>query len=255
MSHTAEAGANAGVEQTKTFGRARRRRHLLPYALVVPILLYEGILIVYPIIRGVIGSFQNIELASNKPPEWVGLENYQRMFSDPEFWKVMQTTLIFTGLVILVAIGAGLFTALLFNRPFRFRPAARASLMMPWAMPEVPVVMIFIWILNPQFGVINVFARLIPGVTAESAVAAGANACHDVDGPDRLVEGFPVLQPGDPGSLAGDSRGDLRGGQSGRRQLAAVVPAHHAFPASARPWSCSWCWPASSPSNSSPLSI
>jgi multiple sugar transport system permease protein len=77
----------------------------------------------------------------------------------------MQTTLIFTGLVILVAIGAGLFTALLFNRPFRFRPGARASMMMPWAMPEVPVVMIFIWILNPQFGVINVFVRLIPGVT------------------------------------------------------------------------------------------
>jgi multiple sugar transport system permease protein len=36
--------------------------------------------------------------------------------------------------------------------------------MMPWAMPEVPVVMIFIWILNPQFGVINVFVRLIPGI-------------------------------------------------------------------------------------------
>ena len=38
-------------------------------------------------------------------------------------------------------------------------------MMMPWAMPEVPVVMIFIWILNPQFGVINLFARWIPGVT------------------------------------------------------------------------------------------
>jgi multiple sugar transport system permease protein len=39
-------------------------------------------------------------------------------------------------------------------------------MMMPWAMPEVPVVMIFIWILNPQFGVINVFVRLIPGIDA-----------------------------------------------------------------------------------------
>ena len=63
-------------------------------------------------------AFQQIELASNSPPTWVGLENYKRMFSDPGFWKVMQTTLIFTGLVIVVAIGAGLFTALLFNRPF-----------------------------------------------------------------------------------------------------------------------------------------
>ena len=164
MSYTAKASARNGMEQAKPIGRTRRRRHLLPYALVLPILLYEGILIVYPIFQGIIGSFQHIELASNIPPEWVGLDNYQRMFSDPEFWKVMQMTLIFTGLVIVVAIGAGLFTALLFNRPFRFRPGARATMMMPWAIPEVPVVMIFIWILNPQFGVINVFVRLIPGV-------------------------------------------------------------------------------------------
>lgn len=143
----------------------RRRRNLLPYALVLPILLFEGILLVYPIGQGILGSFQRIELAANAAPTWIGLDNYRRMFGDPGFWKVMQVTLIFTGLVIVVAIGAGLFTALLFNRPFRFRPAARGMMMMPWAMPEVPVVMIFIWILNPQFGVINIFARLLPGVT------------------------------------------------------------------------------------------
>ncbi|MCB9157618.1 MAG: sugar ABC transporter permease [Caldilineaceae bacterium] len=143
----------------------RRRWNLLPYALVAPIVLFEGILLVYPIAQGIIGSFQRIELAANAAPTWVGLDNYRRMLGDPGFWKVMQTTLLFTGLVIVVAIGTGLFTALLFNRPFRFRPAARGMMMMPWAMPEVPVVMIFIWILNPQFGVINIFARLLPGVT------------------------------------------------------------------------------------------
>lgn len=151
------------MKQAKASGSIRRR-HLLPYLLALPIIFYEGALIIYPIARGVIGSFQSIELASNIPPQWVGLKNYQRMFSDPEFWKVIQNTLIFTALVIVVAIGAGLLTALLFNRPFRFRPAARGMMMMPWAMPEVPVVMIFIWILNPQFGVINVFARMIPGI-------------------------------------------------------------------------------------------
>lgn len=146
-------------------GRRRWRRYLLPFALALPILLYEGVLVVYPIAQGIVGSFQRIELASNVAPTWVGLDNYARMFSDPSFWMVLRTTLIFTGLVILVAILTGLFTALLFNRPFWGRPVARGMMMMPWAMPEVPVVMIFIWILNPQFGVINVFARLLPGVT------------------------------------------------------------------------------------------
>lgn len=37
-------------------------------------------------------------------------------------------------------------------------------MMLPWSFPEVPVVMIFLWILSPQFGVVNIFARMLPGV-------------------------------------------------------------------------------------------
>jgi multiple sugar transport system permease protein len=142
----------------------RSRRHMLPYVLVLPIILYELVLIVYPIFQGFLGSFQNIQLASTQPVKWVGFDNYVRMFSDPSFWKVVQVTLIFTVLVIVVAIGAGLVTALLFNRPFRGRSAARSTMMLPWAFPEVPVAMIFIWILSPQFGVVNLLVRWIPGI-------------------------------------------------------------------------------------------
>ncbi len=166
MRITADASGAAGhTSPAKVPARARRRLRLLPYALAIPIVLYEVALIVYPIAQGILGSFQRIELAANVPPAWIGLDNYRRMLSDPQFWQVMQTTLIFTALVIVVAIGAGLLTALLFNRDFLFRPVARAMLMLPWAFPEVPVVMIFIWILSPQFGVVNIFARLLPGVT------------------------------------------------------------------------------------------
>lgn len=165
MSQTAAKSASLSIDQSKASTQARRRRNLLPYALVFPILLYEGVMLVYPILQGIYSSFTRIELASNRPSEWVGLDNYRRMFNDPAFWKVMQTTLLFTALVIIVAICAGLLTALLFNRPFRGRPVARAMMMMPWAFPEVPVVMIFIWILSPQFGVINLLVRWIPGIT------------------------------------------------------------------------------------------
>ena len=156
--------ASAGTAPNWT-RRNGGRRHLLPYMLVLPIILFEGVMIIWPIVQGIYGSFTSIELLSKDPPVWVGTANYARMLADPEFWQVLRTTLVFTGLVIVVAIGAGLATALLFNRPFRFRAGARAMLMVPWAFPEVPVVMIFIWILSPQFGVVNILARLIPGVT------------------------------------------------------------------------------------------
>lgn len=165
MNQTAAGNVPVTMNQAKAPTRSRRRLRLLPYALALPIVLYEFALIIYPIAQGVIGSFQRIELAAKAAPTWVGWDNYQRMFSDPQFWKVMQTTLIFTALVIVVAIGAGLATALLFNNPFRFRGPARAMLMLPWAFPEVPVVMIFIWILSPQFGVVNLLVRWIPSIT------------------------------------------------------------------------------------------
>lgn len=168
MSETARAapdGTGLSTNKLRRQPRGLSQRQLLPFLLVIPILLYEGVMILYPIAQGVYGSFTNIVLASNQPQKWVGLANYERMLADPEFWTVLRTTLIFTGLVIVVALSVGLITALLFNQPFRFRSGARALLMLPWAFPEVPVVMIFIWILNPQFGVINVLARLIPGVT------------------------------------------------------------------------------------------
>ncbi|MFL5805636.1 MAG: hypothetical protein ACJ8CR_28345, partial [Roseiflexaceae bacterium] len=99
------ANASDAEERVKSAkSRRRRRLHVLPYALALPIVLYEIALIVYPIAQGVYGSFQQIELAADTPPTWVGLANYQRMLGDPDFWMVMKTTLIFTVLVIIVAI-------------------------------------------------------------------------------------------------------------------------------------------------------
>ena len=164
MSITASAGGAAvSMNDAQAHSRPRRRLNVLPYALVIPILLYEGLLILYPIAQGIYGSFTQIELASNKPVTWVGADNYVRMLNDPDFWMVMQTTLIFTALVIVASITAGLVTAMLFNRSFPLRPLARAMLMLPWAFPEISVVMIFIWILNPQFGVVNLAISWLPG--------------------------------------------------------------------------------------------
>ena len=163
MSQIATHPASRNLDQSGR--RPRKRMRILPYMLVLPIILFEGALLVYPILQGIYGSFTRIELASNRESTWVGLDNYVRMFNDPSFWKVMQTTLTFTGLVIVVAIGAGLLTALIFNNPFRGRPVARSLMMMPWAFPEVPVVMIFLWILSPQFGVVNLLVRWVPSIT------------------------------------------------------------------------------------------
>ncbi len=143
----------------------RRRRNLLPYALALPIIAYEAMFILYPILQEFYASFTQIKVLG-KPAPWVGLANYQRMiFEDPNFWRVIGNTVVYVVGVVVVAVGAGLLTAMLLNRAFRGRGVVRTLMTLPWAFPDIAAVLVFVWIFNPTFGVINIFARLIPGVT------------------------------------------------------------------------------------------
>jgi len=143
--------------------RTHGKLNLLPYMLAGPILAYEVVFLLYPIAQGIASSFTKVDLGH--PSIFIGFSNYQRMLTDPAFWLVVFHTVLYMACVIVVAIGAGLGAALLFNRPFVGRTFARGLLTLPWSFPDVPTVMVFIWILNPSFGVMNVFARLLPWIT------------------------------------------------------------------------------------------
>ncbi len=149
----------AGVKS----GVPRRRPTFLPYLLALPILAYEAIFILYPISQGIYASFTK-QSAIGRPATWIGLANYRRMLQDEAFWSVMAHTLVYMVAVIAVAIGFGLGSALILNRQFGGRTAVRAIMTLPWAFPDVPAVLVFIWMLNPNFGVMNVFAHLLPWV-------------------------------------------------------------------------------------------
>jgi multiple sugar transport system permease protein len=139
-----------------------RRFNYLPYLLALPILAYEAIFILYPIYQGVASSFT--KQTTGKPATWVGLANYSRLLDDENFWHSVQRTIVYMVSVIIVAIGFGLGSALLLNRPFHGRTAARATMTLPWAFPDVPTVLVFIWILNPNFGVANRLTGALPFV-------------------------------------------------------------------------------------------
>jgi multiple sugar transport system permease protein len=150
------------AHEARLTGTRRRRPAWLPYLLVLPILAYEGVFILYPIYQGLESSLYKQPLGGKE--RWVGFDNYRRMLTDDGFWEVMGTTLTYMVAVIVVALTFGLGSALLLNRHFRGRVLARGILTLPWAFPDVPTVLVFLWMLNPNFGVMNVFARLLPWV-------------------------------------------------------------------------------------------
>lgn len=139
---------------------SRHRRDFFPYLLALPILLYEGIYILIPIVQQFGSSFTN-DVIGFGAPTWVGLANYSRLLDDAKFWNSMRVTLIFMAGTVVVAVGAGLIAALIMNQRFRGRSIARAVMTLPWAFPDIPTVLIFFWILNPSFGIMNVFTHFL----------------------------------------------------------------------------------------------
>jgi multiple sugar transport system permease protein len=150
----------------KATTKTLRVRHwnLLPYYLALPILLYEGIFIILPIVQEIGSSFTSDVIGMGNV-KWIGLKNFQRLFADSYFWGSLKVTLIYLVFVVILSLGAGLVSALLMNQSFRMRGLVRGAISLPWAFPDVPTVLVFMWIINPSFGVANILVRLIPGVT------------------------------------------------------------------------------------------
>jgi len=150
-----------GRGSTPGAGLRRPRWAAAPYLFALPVALYVGMLILYPIGRGIATSFTRTELLSTVPPRWVGLANYRRLLADPAFWRALRITLLYTGLVVSATVVTSVGTALLMNARFYGRGAARVAITLPYAFPEVATVLVWTWMLSQQFGVLNVFARWV----------------------------------------------------------------------------------------------
>jgi multiple sugar transport system permease protein len=143
--------------------RVRTRQGSLAYTLVFLIVAYLAVFILLPIAQQFLTSFSNNVVGIDKVT-WVGLRNYERLFDDEDFWFSVQVTLFYMAFVVVGAVSLGLLSALLLNRKFAGRNLARSAIAVPWAFPEISAVLVFIWMCNPTFGVMNVFARLFPGI-------------------------------------------------------------------------------------------
>ncbi|MDX6571599.1 MAG: multiple sugar transport system permease protein, partial [Gaiellales bacterium] len=137
----------------------RRGSRKLPfgYVLIIPIVIYEGIFLLYPMYEGLVLSLE--EKGGSH-----GLSNFDRLIHDELFWDTVKVTLEYTAFVVVLSLLIGLGTALLMNAAFKGRGVMRAVLTTPWAFPDVPTTIAFLWMLNPTFGVANVFARWLPWV-------------------------------------------------------------------------------------------
>lgn len=131
----------------------------MPYFFIGPALLALVALVVYPLLYGVYISFFKTNLANKW--DFVGLKNYISVFSDGVFVKQLGVTLKFTAIVVLAHFIIGIFLAMLLNQSRPGITFFRTILVLPWLMPEVVIALIFKWIMNPLYGLLNYGMQLL----------------------------------------------------------------------------------------------
>ncbi|CAH1661178.1 Carbohydrate ABC transporter membrane protein 1 (CUT1 family) [Hyphomicrobiales bacterium] len=134
------------------------RRHWLGYLLLAPAVVLIALIIIYPLFVSVDMSFQNVGLVRlGAPRRPFTAINYERLFTSPEFWMACWVTFKLIIVVTISCFVLGVGTGLLVNNKFRGRAIARLFVALPWAVPEIVAVVIFAWIFDSSFGLMNWF--------------------------------------------------------------------------------------------------
>jgi multiple sugar transport system permease protein len=106
-----------------------------------------------PMIYSLFLSFTASSLLS--PPQWVGLENYRRMFADPVFYRSLGNTVYYALLGVPLGMLLSLGLALLLDAPVRGMGIFRTLFFLPSVTNTVALSLLWLWLLNPEFGLLN----------------------------------------------------------------------------------------------------
>ena len=123
------------------------------FLLVAPFTLLYLIFFIYPTFRVVQLSFTNAPLIGSGA--YVGFENYERLFSDPLFWKSFRNTFYFVLLSVIPNTAAGFIFALMVVRLTKLRSVVLAAFFLPFMLPVSVVTLIWQWLLDTQYGVLQ----------------------------------------------------------------------------------------------------
>ena len=137
----------------------RKREAVWAYLFLSPWILGFLIFLAGPMIASLYFSFTEYKVV--KPPVWLGLANYTRMFGDDLFYHSLKVTVMYTFLSVPLSIVVGLLVAVLLNQDVKLSGLFRTIFYLPSVISGVAIAIVFSWIFNFRFGILNYFLSLV----------------------------------------------------------------------------------------------
>jgi ABC-type sugar transport system permease subunit len=135
------------------------RRHLKGYAFVFPWIIALTIFIGMPFIAGF--YFSLCDYPGLESPVFVGLDNYKEMMGDKLFWKSMGVTITYGAVAIPCGVVLAMVLAMFLNARIRGQTFYRVVFYIPFLVPTVVVAVLWMWIFNPDYGLLNIVINQI----------------------------------------------------------------------------------------------
>jgi trehalose/maltose transport system permease protein len=127
----------------------------LAWILLVPSLLVVAVVALVPLLQTISQTFTNARLASERPVQFVGLQNYANLITDTDFLRSIWVTIQFTIVTVFFEFLLGLLIALVVNSNFKGRGFMRAAMLVPWAIITTVSAQMWKWMYHDVYGVFN----------------------------------------------------------------------------------------------------
>lgn len=139
--------------------RKKNRYDKEAYLMILPAYTIFTVFILIPVFMVLYYSFTNYNLYS--APDFVGLKNYMKAFRDRNFIVSVKNTMFYAVITLTLQLSLGLFLAVLLYRKSRLIPVFRTAIYLPHVMSMVCVSMVWLWIFDANFGLLNIILKAL----------------------------------------------------------------------------------------------
>lgn len=149
------------------------------------------LLIIYPMLYGAYLSFYNTNLVNKW--KFVGFKYYLEAFTKPEFYTSVLLTFWFMILVVAGHFIIGFLLASTLNKKFHGRTIFRVIFMLPWLFPETVIALLFTWIMNPMYGVLNSILKSLGIISSNVSWLGSAKFAFPAVVAVCIWKGYPLV--------------------------------------------------------------